>query len=81
MSLSSIDLKRLFRNMQILVYSLSEIRDLRPSPTIILASNQISQITFALEESQNLINWNTNQLIKVNIPTTNNIEFFRFRSE
>ena len=62
------------------LYKLSEISDLRPSSTMISASNNASELSFALEESINLINWHTNQLIEVNLPATNNIKFFRFRS-
>ena len=61
------------------LYKLSEINDLRPSSTLISTSNNTSELSFALEESINLINWHTNQLIEVNLPTTNNIKFFRFR--
>ncbi len=53
---------------------------LRPSSTVISTSNNASELSFALEESTNLINWHTNQLIEVNLPVTNNIKFFRFRS-
>ena len=52
---------------------------LRPSSTVISTSNNASELSFALEESTNLINWHTNQLIEVNLPVTNNIKFFRFR--
>ena len=62
------------------LYKLSEIIDLRPSSSVISTSNDASELSFALEESTNLINWYTNQLIEVNLPVTNNIKFFRFRS-
>ena len=62
------------------LYKLSEIIDLRPSSSVISTSNDASELSFALEESTNLINWHTNQLIEVNLPVTNNIKFFRFRS-
>ena len=62
------------------LYKLSEISDLRPSSTVISTSNNASELSFALEESTNLTSWHTNQLIEVNLPVTNNIKFFRFRS-
>ena len=55
------------------LYKLSEINDLRPSSTLISTSNNTSELSFALEESINLINWHTNQLIEVN--ATNNVKF------
>ena len=57
------------------LYKVSEISDLRPSSTVISTSNNASELSFALEESTNLIGWHTNQLIEVNLPVTNNIKF------
>ena len=48
--------------------------------SFISTSNNTSELSFTLEESINLINWHTNQLIEVNLSATNNIKFFRFRS-
>ena len=39
------------------LYKLSEISDLRPSSTVISTSNNASELSFALEESTNLINY------------------------
>ena len=50
------------------LYKLSEISDYIHF-TVISTSNNDSELSFALEESTNLINWHTNQLIELIFPS------------
>ena len=61
----------------------SMMRDLRPGSQTIDVSNGVATIRMMLEESSDLTtNWIVNaERMEVNLPATNNVQFYRFRME
>ena len=61
----------------------SMMRDLRPGSQTIDVSNGTARIRMRLEESSDLMtNWSSRaEMMEVDIPVTNNVQFYRFRME
>ena len=61
----------------------SMMRDLRPGSQTIDVSNGTARIRMRLEESSDLMtNWSSRaEMMEVDIPVTNNVQFFRFNME
>ncbi len=64
-------------------YTLSDIADMRVGSQMVSVSNNNAKLRFELDMSDDLMNnWETNvQTIEVDMPTTNDVQFFRLRMD